>query len=126
MDEGNQARGIALAESQMAERKAYNDRQAQVEADNQRRIEEREQARQAEIDKEVKARREAEQKQAEAALRTELQAAYLGANKNATMDDFEAAYPRLRQEHMDREALRTGSTFDQDLAVARGRHRNIL
>ncbi|MEZ4565222.1 MAG: hypothetical protein R2853_21080 [Thermomicrobiales bacterium] len=89
-------------------------------ADNQR-LDERERARQAEVEQEVRERREAEQKEAEAQLRAQLRAAFL-AEPAATEQDFTAAYPRLRQEHLEREAQRKGSAFDREMVMARERH----
>lgn len=87
--------------------------------------EERERARQEEVQREVRERRDAEQKRAEAELKESLRAAYLGANPAATDADFDRAYPRLREEHMDRRALQVGSALEQELALARQRHKSF-
>lgn len=67
--------------------------------------------------KEQAARRKDEQSQAEQTLREELRANFMG-HPAATEADFEAAYPRLRQEFLEEQARLRGSQFDRDLAAS--------
>lgn len=57
------------------------------------------------IEDEKRAKREAHEAAAEATLRARLEGAFRAANPLATAADFAKLYPRLREEHLVREAL---------------------
>lgn len=107
-----------------AEQEAYRERARQVKADEDRRWAEKEAARlKAEEDEASKVRAAAQQR-ADAGLKAELRRRYMG-NPAATEADFEEAYPTMRRQYLQEQAMDQGGSRERETAALRQRYQNL-